>query len=52
MYQAPTKSGYFGKFGGKFVPEILIPALEELELAYVHQSFRNVCWPTNTVNLL
>lgn len=33
-YQAPTKEGYFGKYGGKFVPEILIPALEELEKAY------------------
>lgn len=33
-YSAPTKEGYFGKYGGKFVPEILIPALEELEVAY------------------
>lgn len=33
-YDAPTKKGYYGKFGGKFVPEILIPALEELEKAY------------------
>jgi len=33
-YSSPTKTGYFGKFGGKFVPEILIPALEELEAAY------------------
>ncbi|NGP76237.1 tryptophan synthase subunit beta [Balneolaceae bacterium YR4-1] len=33
-YDLPTKTGYFGKFGGKFVPEILIPALEELEEAY------------------
>lgn len=33
-YQFPDKSGYFGKFGGKFVPEILIPALDELEKAY------------------
>lgn len=33
-YNAPTKQGYFGKYGGKFVPEILIPALEELETAY------------------
>jgi len=33
-YNAPTKEGYFGKYGGKFVPEILIPALEELEKAY------------------
>jgi tryptophan synthase beta chain len=35
QYNSPTKSGYFGKFGGKFVPEILIPALEELEAAYL-----------------
>jgi len=34
-YTAPTKAGYFGRFGGKFVPEILIPALEELEQAYL-----------------
>ncbi|MBI2593119.1 tryptophan synthase subunit beta [Candidatus Daviesbacteria bacterium] len=27
-------SGHFGKFGGRFVPEMLIPALEELEVAY------------------
>jgi len=33
-YDLPTKEGYFGKFGGKFVPEILIPVLEELEEAY------------------
>lgn len=26
--------GRFGKFGGRFVPEMLIPALEELEEAY------------------
>ncbi|MBI2022450.1 tryptophan synthase subunit beta, partial [Candidatus Daviesbacteria bacterium] len=28
------KAGYFGKYGGRFVPEMLIPALEELEKAY------------------
>lgn len=33
-YTAPTKTGYFGDYGGKFVPEILIPAIEELEIAY------------------
>lgn len=33
-YTVPTKKGYFGDYGGKFVPEILIPALEELEIAY------------------
>jgi len=35
-YNYPTKTGYFGNYGGKFVPEILIPALEELEEAYLH----------------
>jgi tryptophan synthase beta chain len=30
----PDKSGYFGKFGGRFVPETLIYALEELEGEY------------------
>jgi len=27
--------GYFGQFGGKFVPETVIPALKELEEAYL-----------------
>ena len=26
--------GHFGQFGGRYVPEMLIPALEELEIAY------------------
>jgi len=29
-----TRSGYFGPFGGRFVPEVLMPALEELEASY------------------
>src|SRR5690625_7555318 len=33
-YTLPEAKGYCGRFGGKFVPEILIPALEELENAY------------------
>ncbi|MEW6624495.1 MAG: tryptophan synthase subunit beta [Bacillota bacterium] len=28
------KSGYFGEFGGRYVPETLMPALNELEEAY------------------
>ncbi len=28
------RKGYFGEFGGRFVPETLVPALEELEQAY------------------
>lgn len=30
----PKTNGYFNDFGGRYVPEMLIPALEELELAY------------------
>jgi hypothetical protein len=30
----PDASGRFGRFGGKYVPETLIPALAELEVAY------------------
>jgi tryptophan synthase beta chain len=30
----PNERGYFGEFGGRFVPETLIPALDELILAY------------------
>ncbi|WP_026368518.1 tryptophan synthase subunit beta [Aminiphilus circumscriptus] len=30
----PNTRGYFGPFGGQFVPETLIPALDELEAAF------------------
>ena len=30
----PDKRGFYGKYGGKYVPEILIPALEELARAF------------------
>jgi tryptophan synthase beta chain len=30
----PTADGRFGRFGGRFVPETLIPACEELEAAF------------------
>ncbi|HET6568428.1 MAG TPA: tryptophan synthase subunit beta, partial [Rhodothermales bacterium] len=33
-YSAPDALGHFGPYGGTFVPEILIPALEELKAAY------------------
>lgn len=32
--QRPDKTGRFGRFGGKYVPETLISALAELEQAY------------------
>ena len=30
----PDTRGYFGAYGGRFVPEVLIPALDELEAAF------------------
>lgn len=30
----PDEQGYFGRFGGRYVPETLMPSLEELEKAY------------------
>lgn len=32
----PDHDGYFGQFGGRFVPEPLIPILEEITKAYFH----------------
>ncbi|MBW4627930.1 MAG: tryptophan synthase subunit beta [Brasilonema octagenarum HA4186-MV1] len=37
--QQPDALGRFGQFGGKYVPETLMPALSELEAAY--QKYRN-----------
>ena len=34
MMDEPTADGRFGDFGGRFVPETLIPACEELEAAF------------------
>jgi tryptophan synthase beta chain len=33
--QLPNTRGYFGEFGGQFVPETLMPALNELERSYL-----------------
>ncbi len=51
MPTEPDKKGYFGTYGGKFVPETLMPALDELEKAYAaaladdafHQEFQVLC---------
>lgn len=34
-YTFPDERGYYGQFGGKYLPETLIPALEELEQQYL-----------------
>lgn len=33
-YPQPNERGRFGRFGGRYVPETLIPALDELQAAY------------------
>jgi tryptophan synthase beta chain len=35
MYNFPDKRGHFGEFGGRYVAETLMPALLELEQAYL-----------------
>ena len=34
MYNQPDHAGHFDKFGGKYVPETLIPAINQLERLY------------------
>uniref|UniRef100_A0A7C6EKC0 Tryptophan synthase beta chain n=1 Tax=candidate division WOR-3 bacterium TaxID=2052148 RepID=A0A7C6EKC0_UNCW3 len=45
MYHQPDRKGYFGIFGGRFIPETLMTALVELENAYrdlkVQKNFRS-----------
>jgi tryptophan synthase beta chain len=50
-YSAPDIRGYFGNYGGKFVPEILMPALEELEQAY-HESINDMAFQQQYHDLL
>ncbi|MDD3325214.1 MAG: tryptophan synthase subunit beta [Sulfurospirillaceae bacterium] len=40
----PDQNGHFGKFGGKFVPETLMPVLEELEKEYAKVRFDQDFW--------
>jgi tryptophan synthase beta chain len=40
----PDERGYFGRFGGRFVPETLIPALDELTVAYEQAQREPAFW--------
>ena len=44
-YNFPDEKGHFEKYGGKYVPETLIPVLKELESEYIKArkdtSFKN-----------
>ena len=33
-YSFPDERGYFGAYGGRFVPETLVPALDDLKKLY------------------
>ena len=35
VYKQPDSRGHFEEFGGKYVPETLIPAITELENLYI-----------------
>ncbi|MFH1003524.1 MAG: tryptophan synthase subunit beta [Chloroflexota bacterium] len=40
----PDSRGYFGDYGGRFVPETLVPALDELNAAYQAVKRDNAFW--------
>ncbi|MRI64386.1 tryptophan synthase subunit beta [Ornithobacterium rhinotracheale] len=44
-FQSPDKNGYYGEFGGAFVPEMLYPNVQELQENYLKimesESFKN-----------
>lgn len=40
----PDDRGYFGKYGGRFVPETLMPALDELARAYEEAKASTTFW--------
>ncbi|MBM3157692.1 MAG: tryptophan synthase subunit beta [Chloroflexi bacterium] len=40
----PDKQGHFGPYGGKFVPETLMPALSELESTYAQACADSAFW--------
>ncbi len=40
----PDERGYFGNYGGRFVPETLVPALDELAAAYQEAQADTAFW--------
>ena len=40
----PDANGHFGIFGGRFVPETLMPILIDLEKEYKHLRFNEHFW--------
>ncbi|MGQ9888200.1 MAG: tryptophan synthase subunit beta [Aggregatilineales bacterium] len=46
----PDERGYYGEFGGRFVPETLIPALDELTAAY-HEAIADSAFQARLADL-
>ncbi len=51
LLSVPDRAGYFGEYGGRFVPEPLIPALEELEDAFI-EAFSDSSFREELTNVL
>ena len=47
----PDDSGRFGEFGGRFVPETLVPACQELERAF-HEAWNDSVWREELASVL
>src|ERR1700675_3700431 len=51
MTSQPDSTGHFGPYGGRFVPEVLMAPLEELEQAY-HKAAADPAFQTELADLL
>ena len=51
VYKKPDKYGHFDQFGGKYVPETLLPAINELEKIYL-SSKNDISFNNELKNLL
>jgi tryptophan synthase beta chain len=51
MLTTPGADGRFGEFGGRFVPETLVPACQELEAAF-HDAWNDMVFRTELNDLL
>jgi tryptophan synthase beta chain len=51
MLTTPGANGRFGEFGGRFVPETLVPACQELEAAF-HDAWNDTVFRTELNDLL
>jgi tryptophan synthase beta chain len=51
LMREPTPSGRFGEFGGRYVPESLVPACEELDVAF-HKAWSDPAFRSELDRLL